>query len=201
MPVSKRLRYEVLQRDYYRCRYCGRTAPDVKLTIDHLVPVSLGGEDKPENLVTACSDCNAGKSSSTVQPGMIAKVSYDALRWSAAMRRAGDVQRARLQELRAYIDLFDSTWCDWTIKATGAHVERPDNWRDSIENLLAAGLDIYSICDAVDIAMRKQGLLQSNVFRYFAGVAWSRVREQRELATEILNSETSDDPLVEDSGE
>lgn len=35
MPVSKRLRYEVLRRDSHTCRYCGGAAPDVKLTVDH----------------------------------------------------------------------------------------------------------------------------------------------------------------------
>ena len=41
MAVSKRLRYEILRRDNHTCRYCGESAPDVKLTIDHVVPVSL----------------------------------------------------------------------------------------------------------------------------------------------------------------
>ncbi|MGC7224589.1 HNH endonuclease, partial [Mycobacteroides abscessus subsp. massiliense] len=43
MAVTKRLRYEVLRRDNYSCRYCGRSAPEVKLTVDHVVPVALGG--------------------------------------------------------------------------------------------------------------------------------------------------------------
>ncbi|AWN05089.1 HNH endonuclease [Gordonia phage Easley] len=40
MAVSKRLRYEILRRDNHTCRYCGATAPDVPLTVDHVVPVS-----------------------------------------------------------------------------------------------------------------------------------------------------------------
>jgi 5-methylcytosine-specific restriction endonuclease McrA len=54
MAVSKRLRYEILRRDNYACRYCGATAPDVKLNVDHVIPQSLGGSDKPDNLVTSC---------------------------------------------------------------------------------------------------------------------------------------------------
>lgn len=41
MSVSKRLRFEVLRRDNHTCRYCGSSAPEVKLTIDHVVPVAL----------------------------------------------------------------------------------------------------------------------------------------------------------------
>ncbi len=49
-------RKNILRRDGHRCQYCGRT--EVALTIDHLMPVSRGGEDTWENLVCACVDCN-----------------------------------------------------------------------------------------------------------------------------------------------
>src|SRR5690242_10107126 len=65
MAVSKRTRYEVLTRDNHTCRYCGGVAPDVVLTVDHVVPTALGGSDKPDNLVAACKDCNAGKASTS----------------------------------------------------------------------------------------------------------------------------------------
>src|SRR5438045_4098958 len=63
--ISKRLRYEILRRDNHACRYCGATAPDTPLTVDHVVPTALGGGDDPTNLVTACADCNGGKTSTT----------------------------------------------------------------------------------------------------------------------------------------
>lgn len=56
-----RLRFDVLARDRYTCRYCGRKAPDVELVVDHIVPVVKGGTNEPANLVTACEDCNSGK--------------------------------------------------------------------------------------------------------------------------------------------
>jgi len=34
----------------------------VKLEVDHITPVSEGGEDTKENLVTACYSCNRGRS-------------------------------------------------------------------------------------------------------------------------------------------
>lgn len=62
MSLTPRLRFAVLQRDGFRCRYCGHHPPDVQLQVDHIVPRSRGGSDDPENLPTACSDCNQGKS-------------------------------------------------------------------------------------------------------------------------------------------
>jgi len=56
------LRFRIFQRDGFQCRYCGRKPPEVVLHIDHIHPVSKGGENDPTNYATACSDCNWGKS-------------------------------------------------------------------------------------------------------------------------------------------
>lgn len=44
MAISKRLRYEILKRDGYTCRYCGGRSPKVHLTIDHVVASTLENE-------------------------------------------------------------------------------------------------------------------------------------------------------------
>ncbi len=41
----------------------------MKLHIDHLVPVARAGPTTLENLVTACQDCNLGKSASDLIGG------------------------------------------------------------------------------------------------------------------------------------
>jgi hypothetical protein len=61
LPVRKSLRFDIFQRDSFTCRFCGAQPPEVILHIDHLVPVIDGGANDPENLVTACQDCNLGK--------------------------------------------------------------------------------------------------------------------------------------------
>lgn len=61
MGVSQSLRFQVFERDGFRCQYCGKKAPEVNLVADHVVPVSAGGTDDPENLISACADCNNGK--------------------------------------------------------------------------------------------------------------------------------------------
>ncbi|MDO5332148.1 MAG: HNH endonuclease [Bacillota bacterium] len=61
--MSSSLRYDVLNRDNFRCTICGRTARDgVKLVIDHIVPVSKGGKTTMSNLRVLCEECNLGKS-------------------------------------------------------------------------------------------------------------------------------------------
>ena len=59
--ISKKTRFEVFKRDSFRCQYCGGSAPDVVLHVDHVTPVSGGGANDIMNLVTSCAQCNAGK--------------------------------------------------------------------------------------------------------------------------------------------
>jgi hypothetical protein len=62
--VSPGLRFTILKRDSFRCRYCGRspdTHPSLVLHVDHKVSLFSGGSNDESNLVTACSECNLGK--------------------------------------------------------------------------------------------------------------------------------------------
>jgi hypothetical protein len=61
MAISNQLRWQVLWRDQFTCRYCGKSAPHVPLVIDHVFPKAHGGKDKLENLTAACEQCNNGK--------------------------------------------------------------------------------------------------------------------------------------------
>ena len=67
--LSKKLRFDVFDRDNFTCRYCGKTPPDVKLVIDHMMPVKEGGGAEPANLITSCSECNAGKGAKILERG------------------------------------------------------------------------------------------------------------------------------------
>lgn len=66
--VPPRLRFEILRRDGFRCQYCGATAQETRLEVDHIIPVAKGGTSDPDNLITACMACNRGKAASDVIP-------------------------------------------------------------------------------------------------------------------------------------
>ncbi|MDR1076852.1 MAG: HNH endonuclease [Xanthomonadaceae bacterium] len=54
-------------RDDHLCLYCGQTFTRAHLTRDHVLPLSKGGEDIWENVVTACVHCNSRKRNRTPQ--------------------------------------------------------------------------------------------------------------------------------------
>ncbi|MCL5424664.1 MAG: HNH endonuclease [Gammaproteobacteria bacterium] len=60
---SKKLRMEVIKRDEYRCRICGRSPAnyvDVELHVHHIIPWGIGGITEKANLITLCKTCHDG---------------------------------------------------------------------------------------------------------------------------------------------
>ena len=68
--IPRRFRRQVTNtflfaRDDYSCQYCGKQKNELRgrqfLTRDHIVPLSRGGDNSWENVVTSCSPCNNRK--------------------------------------------------------------------------------------------------------------------------------------------
>jgi len=103
--VPRRFRRQVTNtflfaRDDYCCVYCGRHRSELRgrqfLTRDHVIPISRGGDNRWENVVTSCSPCNNRKGNQLpdevgmkllIQPG---EPNYVHLVW--AVRRVTPVQ-------------------------------------------------------------------------------------------------------------
>jgi hypothetical protein len=134
MAVSKRLRYEILRRDNHACRYCGAAAPGVKLHVDHVIPQALGGSDVPTNLVTACAECNAGKTSSMPNAMPVADVEQEAFRQAAVLRKDAEFRREAIS-LHLYL-----VWM-WAYEETGrVPSEREQQWfMEETHKTLACG--------------------------------------------------------------
>ena len=118
--MNKRLRFEILRRDGFRCTYCGATPQENELHIDHVVPKALGGQDSPENLVVSCSDCNLGKASTAPNGEMVAAVdeaiAVAQAAHAALMSRVSD----RVDDLAEYEGELNEIWM--------AHVPHPFRW-------------------------------------------------------------------------
>ena len=52
---------ELKQRYNYTCLRCGRCEPNIKLTADHIVPISKGGVGTIDNIQPLCKPCNTAK--------------------------------------------------------------------------------------------------------------------------------------------
>ena len=185
MAISKRLRYEILRRDNHACRYCGGVAPDVALTVDHVVPRALGGEDVPANLVAACKDCNAGKSSMPADSSVVEDVASDALRWAKAMELVAVGRAVERDEARERYEHFLTHWNNWTYTYMGEvkTVSLPNDWKRSLDQFLGAGLDMEDIEELIEVAMTAKN---RDEWKYFCGCCWRRISDAQQHAASIV---------------
>ncbi len=96
--ISKKIRFEVFKRDSFTCQYCGKSAPDVILEIDHIKPVSKGGTNDILNLVTSCKECNSGKSNTELDDDSVV----------AKQKRQLDEMNERYEQLKMMVEWRDN---------------------------------------------------------------------------------------------
>ena len=60
---SKSKRFRILDRDGFKCVYCGTSPRENEIHIDHKIPLCKGGTNNDDNLVASCMECNLGKGS------------------------------------------------------------------------------------------------------------------------------------------
>jgi hypothetical protein len=72
-------RLKVFERDEYKCHYCKKQLTRFNATLDHIQPVSEGGDNSFDNLTTACLHCNSQRGSRPVMEIMTEKSSQPQL--------------------------------------------------------------------------------------------------------------------------
>lgn len=178
MSLSKKLRFEIFERDGFQCQYCGKCPPDVTLEVDHIVPVSKGGEDLKENLRASCFNCNRGKGAKRLKEeapnDMDSKRRVQEVlemeKIAKALKKANKIRT----ELRAEV-------CSIICEATGYGEcnkssitsiigvleefgpEKVIDWIEQSAMVVSAGETIFNQCD------------ESDMIRYFFGI----VKNQR----------------------
>ena len=59
--ISGAVQQRIWVRDRMTCLYCGQPMGKVQLTVDHFVPLELGGQNDETNYVSCCRQCNKRK--------------------------------------------------------------------------------------------------------------------------------------------
>lgn len=172
--ISKRVRFEVFKRDGFKCMYCGSHPPDALLECDHIEPVSLGGTNDEDNLVTACQACNRGKSNVRLSDVPMSLAEQAAVVIERESQIAGYEATMKARRLRIEADaeeVLDAFCTAFRIDSI------PANDFESIKSFIVRlGLD--EVLSALSYAIGRKAFSRSQCFKYFCGVCWGKIRDR-----------------------
>lgn len=169
--ISKKLRFDVFKRDGFVCQYCGAHPPSAILEVDHITPVAADGTNDIDNLITACFDCNRGKSDRQLSdiPQSLQDKAAEVLEREAQIKgyqAALNSKKLRISDeaemVREVYERFNEgyTLNEKSMVTVRMFVER---------------LGVHEVCDAMERAYVKARKDQE--FRYFCGICWAKIRE------------------------
>jgi hypothetical protein len=188
MAISKKLRFEVFKRDGFACQYCGKHPPDVTLEIDHVQPKSKEGKDDINNLLTACFDCNRGKSNIEL------KRIPNSLELNREILEERENQYIEYHKILAKIDKRINKELDQIDEVFNQYfteLELSDSFKKNSVKKFIEKLNVFEVKDAMAIACSKfkgKGKQKDShdrwkwldehdlALKYFCGICWNKIK-------------------------
>lgn len=170
--ISKKTRFEVFKRDFFTCQYCSSKPPKVALEIDHIFAVVKGGDNNIDNLITACFDCNRGKSDRDLNLLPMSLSEKSEIK-KTALKQYKEYQKILQQEKEIiegeinYVEsIFTSVFDDLVFT---------NKFRISVKHFIQK-LGVFDVADAMEISCNK--ITKSNyVLKYFCGICWTKIKQ------------------------
>lgn len=118
--IRRERRLAIYLRDGLACSYCGATIEEdgALLTLDHVIPVSKGGSNCSQNLVTACQKCNSSRGDRDV-----ADFAEAVARYLNRGVKVADIVRSIEEKLEQPVD----------VKAALEIMRRRGNWQSCLK--------------------------------------------------------------------
>ena len=171
--ISKKIRFEVFKRDGFLCAYCGNTPPEAILEVDHIEPVSKGGTDDINNLITSCFDCNRGKSNITLDK-IPKKISENL-----------EILKEKEEQLKEYRKLIrkiekriqkDIDKIEEIFKETYPKKAFEEKFKESTIKNFINKLPLNEVIEAMSLACNRISNKPESTAKYFCGICWNKIR-------------------------
>lgn len=169
--ISTRQRFETFKRDGFVCQYCGSHPPNVILHVDHIVPVSNGGKNDPDNYITSCDKCNLGKSNISLEiiPKSLKDKAVEVAEKEAQIKGYYEILEAKRNRIE------QQSWNIASVLDADAE-EGFDKAKFKTISRFVEVLGYHEVLDAMEIASGK--IRNENyAFKYFCGICWNKIKE------------------------
>lgn len=173
--ISKKLRFEIFKRDSFCCQYCGGKPPKIPLEVDHIMPVSKGGNNEEYNLITSCFDCNRGKSNKELSTmPVLQQEKYEKMKLAQSQYK--EIKKIIDADKKIIIDQID------TIEILYAEVFPgylfSEKFKISVKKfiLILGSFEVYA---SMETACGR--IYDSEaVLSYFCGICWTKIKTPNE---------------------
>jgi len=174
--ISKRMRFEVFKRDRFSCQYCSAKPPQVQLEVDHIIPISKNGNNNKDNLITACFNCNRGKSNieltdipqpliETIERKKEAQAQY------AAYKRILNKERKIIaSEIEDVERVYNASFEGYVFT---------DKFKVTVKGFISK-LGIEQVEQAMDSACSRIYYSEQESLKYFCGICWNIIKEREQ---------------------
>jgi hypothetical protein len=170
--ISKKTRFDVFKRDFFKCQYCNASPPNVLLHIDHVRPVVDGGGNEIDNLVTACEPCNLGKGArllASIPETLAEKAALVSERESQLLGYQAILESKRDRIEEELWRVADALEPQSSVKG----MKR--DWTASIRRFNER-IGMHECLDAVEVARGRYPYGGKQTFLYFCGICWNKIR-------------------------
>lgn len=173
-PLGNKLRFDIFKRDLFTCQYCGKNPPSVVLEIDHIIPVSKGGSNEIDNLLTSCFECNRGKTNTSLNTlpsttaEKLALIQEKEDQYKAYQKTLAVVERRIKKEIEKVNDVYKSHFPKYQLS---------ESFKTGSVRKFIIELGLNEVLVAMDRACSK--IYSSNgATKYFCGICWSKIKER-----------------------
>jgi len=172
ISLSKKIRFEVFKRDFFKCQYCGTHPPETVLEVDHIHPHSKGGNDDINNLITSCFNCNRGKSDRELNqiPNSLVNNIEIAKEKLKQYKEFQKLNNQLFLSIKLDIDLVDATFTSYF-----KGYRCSEKFRNATVKMFIEKLSLFEVVDSMHIAGRKN-LDSDETLKYFCGVCYNKIK-------------------------
>jgi len=173
--ITKKLRFEVFKRDNFSCIYCGNSPPNVVLEVDHFEPVSKGGDNSINNLVTSCFNCNRGKSNIRLAnvANSVSKNLIELQERELQIKEYNKFIKKIKKRLDSDIEKISSVFTK-----NYPREEFTDSFKKCTITTFLNRLPLEEVIDAIEIAVSKKKSSYS-CLKYFCGICWTKIKRKQ----------------------
>ena len=172
-PIGTKTRFEVFKRDSFQCQYCGKSAPEVILHVDHIKPVFTGGENDIMNLITSCAECNLGKGKRELSDNTIIEKQRKQLTELNEKREQLEMMLLWRQELRDQDD--QQLFFLLQIARDDAGIDFDGEGQRQVKNLIKQ-FGFNEVLYSFEKTSGRNNIPKNQFIRYVAGICWKRLK-------------------------